>query len=92
MAITFDDLPKSNGVEDIDGARRTTDSILRVLKAHKAPAVAFVNEGKLYDGRAMVAERAALLQSWVDAGMPLGNHTYSHVDINKSRSRSTRTT
>jgi uncharacterized protein len=82
MAITFDDLPKSSGVEDIAGARRTTESILRVLKAHKAPAIAFVNEGKLYSGPTMVAERAALLQSWIDAGVPLGNHTYSHIDIN----------
>ena len=82
MAITFDDLPKSNGTDDIGGARRTTESILRVLNAHKAPAVAFVNEGKLYAGPTMVPERAALLQAWVDAGVPLGNHTYSHIDIN----------
>ena len=82
MAITFDDLPKANGIEDVDGARRTTDSILRVLKAHKAPAIAFVNEGKLYNGATMVPERAGLLQSWIDAGIPLANHTYSHIDIN----------
>ena len=82
MAITIDDLPKSNGLEDIAGARRTTESMIRVLKAHKAPAVSFVNEGKLYSGATMVPERAALLQSWVDAGFPLGNHTYSHIDIN----------
>src|SRR5687767_6517607 len=75
MAITFDDLPKSQGMDDIDEARRTTESILRVLKAHKAPAVAFVNEGKLYSGPTMVADRAALLQSWIEAGVPLGNHT-----------------
>jgi peptidoglycan/xylan/chitin deacetylase (PgdA/CDA1 family) len=82
MALTFDDLPKSNGLEDIEGARRTTESILRVLKAHRAPAIGFVNEGKLYTGATMVAERAALLQSWVDAGIPLSNHTYGHIDIN----------
>jgi peptidoglycan/xylan/chitin deacetylase (PgdA/CDA1 family) len=82
IAITFDDLPKSNGLDDIAGARRTTESILRVLKTHKAPAVAFVNEGKLYSGPAMIADRAALLQSWVAAGIPLGNHTYSHLDLN----------
>jgi peptidoglycan/xylan/chitin deacetylase (PgdA/CDA1 family) len=82
MAVTFDDLPKSTGMDDIDGARRTTESILRVLKAHRAPAVAFVNEGKLYAGPTMVPERAALLQAWVDAGVPLGNHTYSHLDLN----------
>ena len=82
MAITFDDLPKSTGMDDLEAARRTTESILRVLKAHRAPSVAFVNEGKLYAGPAMVAERAALLRSWVDAGVPLGNHTYSHLDLN----------
>jgi DUF1680 family protein/peptidoglycan/xylan/chitin deacetylase (PgdA/CDA1 family) len=82
LAITFDDLPKANGVEDIEGARRTTEAILRVLKAHKAPALAFVNEGKLYTGAHIVPERVALLQAWVDAGIPLGNHTYSHMDIN----------
>jgi hypothetical protein len=82
IALTFDDLPKSSGVEDIEGARRTTESILRVLKAHKAPAIGFVNEGKLYRGATMVPDRAGLLQSWVDAGIPLANHTYSHIDIN----------
>jgi peptidoglycan-N-acetylglucosamine deacetylase len=82
MAITFDDLPKSNGVEDADGARRTTDSILRVLKAHQAPALAFVNEGKLYTGARIIPDRVALLRSWVDAGIPLANHTFSHLDIN----------
>ena len=82
MALTFDDLPKSNGMEDIAGARRTTESILRVLKAHKAPAIGFVNEGKLYTGQTMVPERAALLKAWVDAGIPLSNHTYGHIDIN----------
>ena len=82
MAITIDDLPKSNGLDDVAGTRRTTESMIRVLKAHKAPAVSFVNEGKLYSGPTMVPERAALLQLWVDAGFPLGNHTYSHLDIN----------
>jgi DUF1680 family protein/peptidoglycan/xylan/chitin deacetylase (PgdA/CDA1 family) len=82
MAVTFDDLPKSSGIEDVEGARRTTASILRVLEAHKAPAIAFVNEGKLYAGAQIVADRVALLQSWVDAGIPLANHTYRHLDIN----------
>lgn len=83
MALTFDDLPKSQGTADVEGARRTTESILRILKAHEAPAVAFVNEQKLYDGMHLVPERVALLRAWVDAGVPLGNHTYSHVDINQ---------
>jgi peptidoglycan/xylan/chitin deacetylase (PgdA/CDA1 family) len=45
--------------------------------------VAFVNEQKLYDGDRLVPERVALLQSWIDAGVPLGNHTFSHPDLNR---------
>src|SRR5207245_2783294 len=57
MALTFDDLPKAHNIEDLDGARRTTESILRALRAHHAPAVAFVNEQQLYDGVHVVPER-----------------------------------
>src|SRR5205823_4467909 len=82
MALTFDDLPKAHGSDDIDGLRKTTDSILRVLKAHHAPAAAFVNEDKLYVGYRLIPERVDELRKWVNAGVILGNHTYSHVDIN----------
>ena len=81
MAITFDDLPKSNGIEDSKeraGRPRPSCACSRLTGA----GVAFVNEGKLYTGAQMVPDRAALLQSWVDAGIPLANHTYSHLDIN----------
>jgi peptidoglycan-N-acetylglucosamine deacetylase len=79
MAITFDDLPYVAG--DLPSAQRGTKEILRALRTHRVPAVAFVNEGQLL----IVGEvdaRIALLQQWVDAGMILGNHTYSHPDFN----------
>jgi peptidoglycan/xylan/chitin deacetylase (PgdA/CDA1 family) len=82
MIVTFDDLPYV-GIDQqgLPRARRATKEILRVLKAHRVPVVAFVNEGQL-----QVAgeedERIALLQQWVDAGMILGNHTFSHADFN----------
>ena len=42
-----------------------------------APAVGFVNENKIdIDGE--VDARLALLRTWTDAGLELGNHTYSH--------------
>ncbi len=82
MALTFDDLPKAQGSDDVEGLRRTTEAILAALKAHHAPAVAFVNEDKLYDGYHVVPERTDALRAWVNAGVILGNHTYSHVDIN----------
>ena len=83
VALTFDDLPYVPGgqANDLAAARRATTAILRVLAAHRAPAVGFVNEGKLQVANEVEA-RIALLRQWVDAGAILGNHTYSHVDFN----------
>jgi peptidoglycan-N-acetylglucosamine deacetylase len=83
MAVTFDDLPyvAAGQPQYLPNAQRVTKEILRVLQAHHAPAVAFVNENKL-QASGEVDARIALLQRWVDAGMILGNHTYSHPDFN----------
>lgn len=83
MAVTFDDLPyvAAGRQPYLPNARRATKEIIRVLQAHRAPAVAFVNENKL-QANGEVEARIALLQQWVDAGMILGNHTYSHPDFN----------
>jgi len=83
MAVTFDDLPyvAAGQPQYLPNAQRATKEILRILRIHRVPAVAFVNEGKL-QARGEVDARIALLQQWVDAGMILGNHTYSHPDFN----------
>jgi peptidoglycan/xylan/chitin deacetylase (PgdA/CDA1 family) len=83
MALTFDDLPFVTVDETyFPGARRTTTELLTVLRRHRAPAIGFVNEGQLDAGGQRRADREALLRQWVDAGMSLGNHTYSHPDFN----------
>lgn len=82
MAVTMDDLPyvnTSNGVY-IKNARAATAKILSTLKKHKVQAVGFVNEHMLENSR---EQRTALLRQWVDSGMILGNHTYSHPDFNR---------
>lgn len=83
VALTFDDLPYNNpvGGNNLADAKRVTRELLRVLKNHRAPSVGFVNEGKLHAPGELEA-RTALLKQWVDAGMMLGNHTYSHSDFN----------
>jgi len=80
MAVTIDDLPYVNFADGpyLTNARAGTAKILSTLKKHKVPAVGFVNERMLENSR----ERIALLRQWVDAGMVLGNHTYSHPDFN----------
>jgi peptidoglycan/xylan/chitin deacetylase (PgdA/CDA1 family) len=79
IAITVDDLPAHGavppGVSRTDVAR----DYLAALKAHNVPAVyGFVN--------AVALERepgsGAALDMWRAAGYPLGNHTYTHMNIN----------
>jgi peptidoglycan/xylan/chitin deacetylase (PgdA/CDA1 family) len=81
IAITFDDLPyvAVDAVDFVKGASRVADETLRVLRARNAPATAFVNEAKL---QGEFDARVAVLKRWADAGVILGNHTYSHADFN----------
>jgi len=65
----------------VRSAERVTSEILSVLRAHGAPAVAFVNEAKL-EAPGETDARVAILKRWADAGVVLGNHTYSHADFN----------
>ncbi len=84
MAVTIDDLPyvRIGDVAYLPNAERATKKILDALKKHKAPAIGFVNEGKLGNS-ADRNGRIALLRQWIRANMMLGNHTYSHPDFNR---------
>jgi peptidoglycan/xylan/chitin deacetylase (PgdA/CDA1 family) len=58
-------------------------AILQTLRRHHAPAIAFVNESKVIaDGQ--VNENRAILREWTRQGHELGNHTYSHADLNSA--------
>lgn len=84
MVVTIDDLPYVNIADGpyLANARTATAKILTTLKKHKVSAVAFVIEGHLEEAGEREA-RIALLRQWVDAGVTLGNHTYSHRDFNR---------
>src|SRR5215213_3062229 len=84
MAVTIDELPYGKIGEGVylKRAQAATSKILNTLKKHKVPAVGFVNERMLEDPRERDG-RIALLRQWVDRGMVLGNHTYSHPDFNR---------
>ena len=85
VAITFDDLPL-NG-ELAPGMTRVgiVRNVLEILKSQRVPPVyGFVNaiglEGNL-DG-------ANALKLWVSSGQMIGNHTYSHADLNANTAES----
>jgi peptidoglycan/xylan/chitin deacetylase (PgdA/CDA1 family) len=78
VAFTFDDLPVHAalppGVGRIDIAR----SILAALRAHHVPPTyGFVNAKGLDESPA----NRDVLRMWREAGHRLGNHTFSHMDL-----------
>lgn len=82
ITVTIDDLPTVSATgNEINEAERITRELLAALVRHKVPAVGFVNERKLLTNGAQDPRRVALLQQWLDAGLDLGNHTYSHPDL-----------
>ncbi len=83
IAITVDDLPASSAhsmsaatVSDINARITST------LRDQKIPAVGFVNEDKLYRS-GEVDQRIQSLAIWLDSGLDLGNHTFSHFSLNR---------
>ena len=82
VAITFDDLPAlAQGDRSVATYERITDGLLRALAEHRVPAIGFVNEDKLLTEGRVDPRRVATLRRWVDAGLELGNHAYSHPDF-----------
>ena len=84
MAVTIDDLPfiKMGEGAYLTRARAATTKILSTLKKHKVPAVGFVNE-RMLEQPDQRDGRIDLLRQWVNHGMVLANHTYSHPDFNR---------
>lgn len=76
VALTFDDLPGLSVFADQPYVNYLNDTLLRGLRRHRLPAIGFVNEGKLDEINR--PQQIANLQKWLDAGMNLGNHTFSH--------------
>ena len=83
IAVTIDDLPTVSTKNDPATRLAITKNLLRSLRRHKVPAVGFVNENKLYAGEERDPSQIELLEMWLDAGLELGNHTYSHRSLNR---------
>lgn len=83
IAITFDDLPIAGVLpRDIETSRELTGKLLAGVAAHHVPAIGFVNEDKLNAADGTVdPQRVDLLRRWLDGGLELGNHAYSHPDL-----------
>jgi peptidoglycan/xylan/chitin deacetylase (PgdA/CDA1 family) len=81
IAITIDDLPLVASKMDTPGnQKRATDrfnKIVQTLIENKVPATGFVIAGAIEKGQ------WAFLEEFRKAGFMLGNHTYSHYNLNR---------
>ena len=80
MCVTIDDLPvvRPSSGED---AKEITAKLLKAIQEEKIPAIGFVNEKKLEQDDKVDPAMVAVLKMWLDAGLELGNHAYSHMDL-----------
>lgn len=81
VAITFDDLPVISLRHDLASQSIITRKLLHAIKSNRVPAIGFVNENKLLTGGTLDERRVGFLRMWLDAGLELGNHTFSHPDL-----------
>jgi peptidoglycan/xylan/chitin deacetylase (PgdA/CDA1 family) len=83
VAVTVDDLPFLGYGLPLGEVKPLSRALVAALAARKVPAVAFVNEDRVFVPGEVDA-RIALLEEWLDAGMELGNHTWGHTGLTRT--------
>ena len=100
MVLTFDDLPHqgpsatflAEDRDDLESLHAMNLDLVEALRRADAPAIAFVNEGKLRPSsrsdpaqhRSIRAGKTDLLRLWLEAGFELGNHTANHPSLHRT--------
>lgn len=83
IAVTIDDLPyQHNSQFTSEEQLEFNKQIITTLKEYNIPAIGFVNEGKLFQEEILDSVKLEIIKMWLDAGFELGNHTFSHPNIN----------
>ncbi|MGA2739232.1 MAG: polysaccharide deacetylase family protein [Bryobacteraceae bacterium] len=83
VAITIDDLPRGGdgGDRSFAGVRSMTERLLAALHEQNIPVSGFVHPGRT---ELSAPDVLRILNLWLDAGADLGNHTWSHADLNRT--------
>jgi peptidoglycan/xylan/chitin deacetylase (PgdA/CDA1 family) len=81
IAVTIDDLPVVSPRKDIKTRQQITKNLLAKIKQAKALVTGFVNENKLYIDDKRDEQQVDLLRMWLNNGLELGNHTFSHMSL-----------
>jgi peptidoglycan/xylan/chitin deacetylase (PgdA/CDA1 family) len=79
IAFTWDDLPAHSSLPPGETRQQVIDALIDTFKEQHMPApYGFVN-AKLIEGQ---PDLIKVLDAWRAAGFPLGNHTWSHLNLN----------
>ena len=85
VAITVDDLPYASAQvvspSDTVVAQEINRNILSALRHHHAPVTGFVIQKRVEE--LGIAVGTQILRKWTRGEFNLGNHTYSHPDVNQ---------
>jgi lysophospholipase L1-like esterase/peptidoglycan/xylan/chitin deacetylase (PgdA/CDA1 family) len=76
IALTYDDLPAHGPLPIGDDRLHIAQRIIAALKAERAPAFGFYNGGFASDATA-----PQVVAAWRRAGLPIGNHSWSHGNL-----------
>ena len=86
VALTFDDLPLA-GTSKSSSAAAISQNLLSALANHHAPAIGFVNTNDLRPAETLGPDgeviHDSLIEQWIGHGQDLGNHSFSHADLNR---------
>jgi peptidoglycan-N-acetylglucosamine deacetylase len=81
VAITVDDLPVHGDLPSNTTRAEIAKKFIETFKAKGVPGVyGFLNAKNIGGDQ----EKADLLAAWVNSGLALGSHTYSHIDLNNA--------
>jgi peptidoglycan/xylan/chitin deacetylase (PgdA/CDA1 family) len=82
VAITIDDLPRGGdgGPRTVTAIREMTAQLLKPFRDQQIPVIGFVNAGR--EAELGADGLRQVLDLWLDSGADLGNHSYSHLNIN----------
>jgi peptidoglycan/xylan/chitin deacetylase (PgdA/CDA1 family) len=81
IAITFDDLPAHSVLPPGETRLEVAQKVIKALQRAKVPPTyGFVNGIRVQEE----PETIGVLGAWRAAGYPLGNHTWSHMNLNQN--------
>jgi peptidoglycan-N-acetylglucosamine deacetylase len=85
VAVTVDDLPyagaEAGSASDTTAAKEINRKLLSALRRHRAPVTGFVVQKSVEELGLEAGTK--ILREWTKGEFDLGNHTYSHPDINE---------